>query len=425
MSARIQIRRDVTGSAGTGWSSNPTLFAGELGLNTTLNALKVGDGSTAWASLPWLGGTFPQFSPSATDLNDATLRVQGIYRWAAASSLTNGPASPIALTANDGGANMLVIVHATGQVVQQLWTDGDTSVVQKSYSRNYDNGTYRPWVPQSVWAIDSSNGVELNAKALTLTGSGTALTVDNNATVTGNITVNGTTTLGNANADIVTVQAGTVSAPIITTSGDTNTGVYFPAADKVAVTAGATAQLTLDGTAAANSASSAVFRGGATFDGTISVSSTPGSFGIQGIANAWNLFDAVNFSQLFGGFRDDGGSPSGFTDASSASGLIVMHYASGSTGAVVPSTTTFSDDTSSLADSGWRHRFGTASVEAYIRPETGIYVGLWLAFNGGTFQSARMFTRADPCRDDQVNPFGSTGETTKHVLFMLKIGNTL
>jgi len=36
-----------------------------------------------------------------------------------------------------------------------------------------------------------------------------------------------------------------------------------------------------------------------------------------------------------------------------------------------------------------------------------------------------MFTRADPCRDDQINLFGSTGETTKHVLFMLKIGNTL
>jgi hypothetical protein len=424
MTATIQIRRDVTGSAGSGWSSNPTLALGELGLNTTLNALKVGDGSTAWNSLPWLGGTFPQFSPSVTDLNDSSLRVQGIYRWSSANALTNGPASPIALASSDGGVNLLVIVHATGQVVQQLWTDGDTSVVQKSYSRNYDNGTYRPWIPQSVWAIDATNGVELTAKSLTLKDTGaSSLVVDGAATIAGNVTINGATTLGDANADIVTVQAGTVSAPIITTSGDTNTGVYFPAADKVAVTAGATAQLTLDGTAAANSASSAVFRGGATFDGTISVSSTPGTFGIQGVANAWNLFDAVSFSQLFGGFRSDAGSPSGFPDANSAAGLIVMHYETGSTGSVVPSTTTWTGDTSDLADSEWRHRFGSSTVEAYIRPKSGQYVGIWLVFNGGTFQTAKMFTRANPCLEGQNNLLGTTGDSTKHVLFMLKIGS--
>jgi hypothetical protein len=34
---------------------------------------------------------------------------------------------------------------------------------------------------------------------------------------------------------VTTVQAGTVSAPAITTTGDTNTGIFFPAADQVAV----------------------------------------------------------------------------------------------------------------------------------------------------------------------------------------------
>ena len=37
---------------------------------------------------------------------------------------------------------------------------------------------------------------------------------------------------------VTTVQAGTVSAPAITTSGDTNTGIYFPAADTIAFTEG-------------------------------------------------------------------------------------------------------------------------------------------------------------------------------------------
>jgi len=37
---------------------------------------------------------------------------------------------------------------------------------------------------------------------------------------------------------VTTVQAGTVSAPAITTSGDTNTGIFFPAADTIAFTEG-------------------------------------------------------------------------------------------------------------------------------------------------------------------------------------------
>ena len=39
---------------------------------------------------------------------------------------------------------------------------------------------------------------------------------------------------------VATVSAGTVSAPAITTSGDTNTGIYFPAADTIAFTEGGT-----------------------------------------------------------------------------------------------------------------------------------------------------------------------------------------
>ena len=37
---------------------------------------------------------------------------------------------------------------------------------------------------------------------------------------------------------VTTVQAGTVSLPAITTTGDTNTGIYFPAADTIAFTEG-------------------------------------------------------------------------------------------------------------------------------------------------------------------------------------------
>ena len=44
----------------------------------------------------------------------------------------------------------------------------------------------------------------------------------------------------------LTVGAGTVSAPAITTSGDTNTGIYFPAADTIAFTEGGVESMRID-----------------------------------------------------------------------------------------------------------------------------------------------------------------------------------
>jgi hypothetical protein len=45
---------------------------------------------------------------------------------------------------------------------------------------------------------------------------------------------------------VTTVQAGTVSAPAITTTGDTNTGIYFPAADVVGLSTGGTERMRVD-----------------------------------------------------------------------------------------------------------------------------------------------------------------------------------
>lgn len=51
--ARIQLRRDTAAN----WtSSNPTLTAGEVGVETDTLTLKVGDGSTAWTGLDYYEG---------------------------------------------------------------------------------------------------------------------------------------------------------------------------------------------------------------------------------------------------------------------------------------------------------------------------------------------------------------------------------
>jgi len=48
------------------------------------------------------------------------------------------------------------------------------------------------------------------------------------------------------NSSFVTFGAGTVSAPSITTSGDTNTGIFFPAADTIAFTEGGAEAMRID-----------------------------------------------------------------------------------------------------------------------------------------------------------------------------------
>jgi len=50
MAVQIQMRRDTAAN----WTSgNPTLAAGELGLETDTKKIKMGDGSTAWTSLAY------------------------------------------------------------------------------------------------------------------------------------------------------------------------------------------------------------------------------------------------------------------------------------------------------------------------------------------------------------------------------------
>ena len=82
------------------------------------------------------------------------------------------------------------------------------------------------------------------------------------ATITGAATVG--TTLGVTG--VSTFAAGTVSLPALTTTGDTNTGIYYPAADTFAVTTGGTERCRVDasGNLLVGGASSYIRAGGRT-----------------------------------------------------------------------------------------------------------------------------------------------------------------
>jgi hypothetical protein len=87
-----------------------------------------------------------------------------------------------------------------------------------------------------------SSGAIINSPAattgyLTTAGSGILSWNSSGVAITGTLSTTG----------VATFAAGTVALPSITTSGDTNTGVYFPAADTVGITAGGVENLRIGG----------------------------------------------------------------------------------------------------------------------------------------------------------------------------------
>lgn len=90
MSIRIQLRRGTT----TQWSTaNPVLADGEIGLDTTLDKFKIGDGTTAWNSLSFSGLTQSDLASYATTTSlsnheSDTTNVHGIVDTAALATQT-------------------------------------------------------------------------------------------------------------------------------------------------------------------------------------------------------------------------------------------------------------------------------------------------------------------------------------------------
>ena len=92
-----------------------------------------------------------------------------------------------------------------------------------------------------------SSIINAGVDGIVLTASSTAaLNVQVGGTNAIQIGTGATTTISNATITSLTISnpsvfpAGSASAPAVTTTGDTNTGMYFPAADQVAVTTGGT-----------------------------------------------------------------------------------------------------------------------------------------------------------------------------------------
>lgn len=158
MATRIQVRRGTTSE----WNSaNPILNEGEIGYNSTLGQIKVGDGGTAWSSLYYLVDS----SSLGTSL--------GSYILDSEKSAINGVAEL------DGSKNIL----APASIIFEGTTNDHETTLSVT----------DPTADRTITFPDATGTVVLTSGA-TFTGavSGTSLTLS------GDLTVNGTTTTINS-----------------------------------------------------------------------------------------------------------------------------------------------------------------------------------------------------------------------------------
>ena len=104
--------------------------------------------------------------------------------------------------------------------------------------------------------IASTDAASVAQVTAVTAGLGTMSTQNANAVAVTGGTINGTTVGATTAAagrfttleatGVTTVQAGTAAAPAITTTGDTNTGIFFPAADTIAFSEGGAEAMRID-----------------------------------------------------------------------------------------------------------------------------------------------------------------------------------
>lgn len=123
MAVIIQFRRDTDAN----WSStNPVLANGEMGINTTTNQFKIGNGSTAWNSLSYapISGTVASLD-AVEDVTITSAASGDFLKW-------NGSAwvnDPINLATDTVGNYMVDISAGTGLSVTHTQGEGSTATV--------------------------------------------------------------------------------------------------------------------------------------------------------------------------------------------------------------------------------------------------------------------------------------------------------
>jgi len=158
------------------------------------------------------------------------------------------------------GISSTLVTDSSSTSTGSIITAGGVGVAKALYVGTTANiagvlSTTSPNITTSITTPSTSFDL-INATATTLNLGGAATAVNVGA-ATGTMTVANTTLAAKAITasttlsvtGVTTVQAGTAALPAITTTGDTNTGIFFPAADTIAFTEGGVESMRIDSSA--------------------------------------------------------------------------------------------------------------------------------------------------------------------------------
>lgn len=223
---RIQIRR---GTASDWTSVNPTLAAGEIGYETNTGKLKIGDGSTAWTSLNYVSSDAPAVGEIAQDaINEALTMGNGLSKTYddAGNTITlentgvltfNTRSGAVTLTDLDvntalgyTAADAADLSSLTGQTASDI---ADAIATAESYT----DQSISEEITRANLAYDPINSASNAITAFTASNASFAQNVSANAifsqnitsydtitandvSISGNLTVNGTTTTVNSSS---------------------------------------------------------------------------------------------------------------------------------------------------------------------------------------------------------------------------------
>jgi len=212
--------------------------------NQTASTEAIGANFTA-GTRTWAGGTLT--------LQRERVFAAPTYAFAGASTLTTAVnvdiANPVA------GTNATITNAWALRAAASLFTD---AVTMSATTQNLALGTSQTSGTWTAGGASQTGTLTLDQSTKTHTlniGSGAT---ESAATKTINIGTGGVSTsttsitIGSTNGTTVNVNgaavfsAGTAAAPAITTSGDTNTGIFFPAADTIAFAEGGTEAMRID-----------------------------------------------------------------------------------------------------------------------------------------------------------------------------------
>lgn len=225
----LQKQRRDTAANWTG--ANPTLLAGEIGIESDTNKIKIGDGSTAWTSLAYR----PWSQISAYPIVNADVAAAAAISYSKLATLTSGNivlgsssnvATSTAVTGDVTISNTGVTAIAAGVIVNadinasaaiadtKLGTISTALKVSNSATTATDANT-----ASAIVARDASGN--FTAGTITANLTGTASNVTTNANLTGDVTsVGNATTIAagvivdadiNASAAIVDTKLATIA----------------------------------------------------------------------------------------------------------------------------------------------------------------------------------------------------------------------